>query len=61
MQKTEFKLALIQLHGEATNEENLRNAVLKINEAASEGADVVVLPEMFSCPYKASNFPVFAQ
>lgn len=61
MQKTEFKLALIQLHGEATNEENLRNAVLKIIEAASEGADVVVLPEMFSCPYKASNFPIFAQ
>ncbi len=61
MQKTKLKMALVQLHGELTNDANIRNAVEKIEEAASKNTDIVVLPEMFSCPYKASNFPVFAQ
>ncbi len=56
-----MKIALIQMGGAATNDENLKNAVKKINEAASNGAQIIVLPEMFSCPYKASNFPIFAQ
>ena len=61
MESSKFKLALIQMKGAATNDENLKNAVQKINEAALQGSDIVVLPEMFSCPYKASNFPVYAQ
>ena len=61
MESSKFKLALIQMKGAATNDENLKNAVQKITEAALQGADIVVLPEMFSCPYKASNFPVYAQ
>ncbi len=47
--------------GVESNNENLRLAVEKIEEAASKNVDIVVLPEMFSCPYKASNFPVYAQ
>ncbi len=61
MESSKFKLALIQMNVAETSEENLKNAVQKITEAALQGADIVVLPEMFSCPYKASNFPVFAQ
>lgn len=61
MQKTKFKLALVQMGGAPTNDENLKIALAKIDEAAVKGSDIVVLPEMFSCPYKASNFPVFAQ
>ncbi|MCR4954122.1 MAG: carbon-nitrogen hydrolase family protein [Treponema sp.] len=61
MKTSKFKLALIQMKGAQTNDENLKIAVQKINEAALQGADIVVLPEMFSCPYKASNFPIFAQ
>ena len=61
MESSKFKLALVQMKGVATNDENLKNAVQKINEAALQGSDIVVLPEMFSCPYKASNFPVYAQ
>ena len=61
METQKFKLALIQMKGDATNDQNLSNAVEKVQRAASAGADVVVLPEMFSCPYKASNFPIFAQ
>lgn len=61
MESSKFKLALIQMKGAATNDENLKNAVQKITEAALQRSDIVVLPEMFSCPYKASNFPVYAQ
>ncbi|MCQ2592408.1 MAG: hypothetical protein MJ188_06445 [Treponema sp.] len=61
MQNTKFKLALIQMKGAPSNEENINNAIDKIKEAADKGAQIVVLPEMFSCPYKASNFPIFAQ
>ncbi len=56
-----MKLALIQMKGFDTNEKNIEAALKKIDEAATAGADFVVLPEMFSCPYKASNFPIFAQ
>lgn len=61
MESSKFKLALIQMNVAGTNEENLKTAVQNINEAALQGSDIVVLPEMFSCPYKASNFPVYAQ
>ena len=61
LQKTKLKLALIQMRGVADNNENLNIAVKKIEEAASNNVDIVVLPEMFSCPYKASNFPIYAQ
>lgn len=56
-----MKIALIQMHTEQDNEKNIENAVGQIHLAADNGADVVVLPEMFSCPYKTSNFPVYAQ
>jgi len=61
LQNTKFKMALVQMHGEQTNDANIQLAIEKIEEAASKGVDIVVLPEMFSCPYKASNFPVYAQ
>jgi omega-amidase len=56
-----MKLALIQMKGADSNEKNLNLALAKIDEAAANGADLAVLPEMFSCPYKASNFPLYAQ
>lgn len=56
-----MKLALIQLKGKNTPQKSIEAAVEKIKEAAENGADFVVLPEMFCCPYKASNFPLYAQ
>ena len=61
MQDTKFNLALVQMIGAPTNDESLVKALAKIDMAVSKGSDFVVLPEMFSCPYKASNFPIFAQ
>lgn len=56
-----MKLALIQMKGSDTNEKILPLPYRKLTKLLLQGADFVVLPEMFSCPYKASNFPVFAQ
>lgn len=56
-----MKLSLVQLKNLGDNEKNISHAVEMINKAAGTGADFVVLPEMFSCPYKASKFPVYAQ
>ncbi|MCR5125210.1 MAG: carbon-nitrogen hydrolase family protein [Treponema sp.] len=55
-----MKLTLLQLHNLSDNELNMAHAIEKINSAA-EKSDIVVLPEMFSCPYKNSAFPLFAQ
>ena len=56
-----MKIALIQMKGKNSNDDNIEIALEQIEKASASGADFVVLPEMFSCPYKASNFPVYAQ
>lgn len=58
---TEMNVALVQMKCRTGNDENMAVALGKCREAAENGADFVVLPEMFSCPYKTSNFPVYAQ
>ncbi len=56
-----MKLALIQMSKSEDSGQNLKMAVEVIGQAASNGADMAVLPEMFLCPYKASKFPFYAQ
>lgn len=56
-----MKIALIQSTVFDTNEENIEKAVERVRECAKNGADLVVLPEMFCCPYQNSKFPIFAQ
>ncbi|KAF7728541.1 hypothetical protein EC973_005945 [Apophysomyces ossiformis] len=56
-----FKLALLQLKGGADKKANLDNARAKILEAASNGANVVVLPEIFNSPYSTTEFPKYAE
>ena len=56
-----MKIALIQMKGKSSNDDNIEIALEQIEKASDSSADFVVLPEMFSCPYKASNFPVYAQ
>jgi len=40
---------------------NVQRAVAKIGEAASNGANVVVLPECFNSPYGTQHFPSYAE
>ena len=56
-----MKLTLIQLKNLQNNDANLNHAVEMIDKAAAAGTDFIVLPEMFSCPYKTSKFPLYAQ
>lgn len=54
------KLALCQLRTELVLEETLDKAARLVREAAGNGAEIVVLPEMFSCPYSGRFFHRFA-
>ncbi|MGB5822484.1 MAG: carbon-nitrogen hydrolase family protein [Proteocatella sp.] len=56
-----LKLGLAQLQVSESKEDNIHKAEMAINELANQGADIVVLPEMFSCPYKTSLFPIYAE
>jgi len=55
------KIALIQMHVEEDKLKNISNAGEFVRKAAAQGADIAVLPEMFNCPYKTSNFPIYAE
>ncbi|KAL4427684.1 hypothetical protein ABPG75_001773 [Micractinium tetrahymenae] len=56
-----IKVALCQLSVGADKQGNLATARSAIDEAASAGADLVVLPEMWNCPYSNDSFPTYAE
>lgn len=56
-----LRLALCQMRVTADKRENLLRAKQMAAEAAAGGAQLVMLPEMFSCPYENSAFPVYAE
>lgn len=56
-----FKIAVCQMEISENKEENLNKAEKMVIEASSNSADLVVLPEMFNCPYDNSFFPKFAE
>lgn len=54
--KKTFKLALIQMEVQRNKAKNVLRAKEMIQEAASNGANVVVLPEMFISNYDRNSF-----
>lgn len=56
-----MKVALVQMYVSPTPKQNIITAYDKIRQAKANGADLVILPEMFICPYETSNFPRFAE
>ncbi len=54
-------LALVQMAVGSDIKENLDKACLMVEEAAAAGANCVVLPEMFVCPYETALFPKVAE
>lgn len=50
-----FKIALIQMKMQIEKAENIARARELIDSAATQGADVIVLPEGFTCNY--TKFP----
>lgn len=52
----EIKIALIQMPTVEEVAANLETAREKVKYAAGQGADIVVLPEMFCCLYQSASF-----
>ena len=60
MTDTRFKLAVCQLRTETDWDQTMKKTEHMVFEAAENGAQVVVLPEMFNCPYAREYFKEFA-
>ena len=56
MSRGRFPLAVCQLRTETDYDATLEKTAGMIRDAAASGAAVVVLPEMFSCPYSREYF-----
>ena len=56
-----MRAALIQMTVTADKRLNIQSACGKIREAAQNGADIAVLPEMFCCPYDNSCFAAYGE
>lgn len=56
-----FKIALIQMKGSFDKTESRNKADSMIRKAALEGAELVVLPEMWNCPYSNEYFREYAE
>ena len=56
-----MRIALIQMPVTADRAKNIQTACEKIREAAQNGADFAVLPEMFCCPYQNDCFRAYGE
>lgn len=56
-----MKIGLCQMMVTADKHSNLCKAEQMVKEAASQGAELVMLPEMFQCPYANVYFPEYAE
>ncbi|MCC0686518.1 MULTISPECIES: carbon-nitrogen hydrolase family protein [unclassified Clostridioides] len=56
-----YKIAVCQMMTTENKTENINHAVEMVTESATNGAEIVVLPEMFNCPYENKYFPKFAE
>ena len=55
-----MRLAVCQIRTELEQEQTMLKAERMVSEAARNGADIVVLPEMFNCPYSKEYFKKYA-
>jgi predicted amidohydrolase len=58
---TKLQTALIQMRVTPDKVANLRAAENWIERCAGQGAGLVMLPEMFCCPYDSAAFPQYAE
>jgi len=56
-----FGLAICQLNVTGDKKRNIQRAAEMVREAADRGARMVILPEMFNCPYQTKLFPAYAE
>ncbi|CAH2072951.1 unnamed protein product [Thlaspi arvense] len=58
---TKFNIGLCQLSVTSDKKRNISHAKNAIEEAASKGAKLVLLPEIWNSPYSNDSFAVFAE
>ena len=56
-----FKIGLCQMKVENNKHQNLHKAGLLIKQAVRDGAEIIVLPEMFNCPYRLEFMSQYAE
>lgn len=56
-----FRIGICQLSVTADKKANVERAKQMIREAVHNGSHIVVLPEMFNCPYENKYFPLYAE
>ncbi|MBF4692983.1 carbon-nitrogen hydrolase family protein [Fusibacter ferrireducens] len=56
-----FKLAVIQMKISESKVDSVHKAIENVAYMADKGANMVVLPEMFNCPYETYRFPAYAE
>ncbi len=56
-----IKVAICQMEVVESKEKNLKKAEAMIKEAWRNNSELVVLPEMFNCPYSNKFFPTYAE
>ena len=60
MNENTIRLAVLQLRTETDYTATMDKAHRMLLEAAGQGCDIAVLPEMFACPYDRAYFKTFA-
>lgn len=56
-----MKIALLQTPVDMDKAKNLRHAREQVRIAAQKGAELVILPEMFCCPYSTAYFAEYGE
>ncbi len=59
--KDNFRIGLCQMKVVDDKKLNLDKAKEMIDRAAKEGAEMIILPEMFNCPYDTNKFKAYAE
>ena len=58
---SKVKIACIQFNVSKDKYENIENLAEILASGATEGADIISLPEMWNCPYQTELFPEYAE
>ncbi len=56
-----LKVAIIQMGVINDKKKNISKAEEMIRQAVASEVDLIVLPEMFNCPYQTELFPIYAE
>lgn len=56
-----MKVALVQMSGYFDKDKTIEKMIKKVGEAAEKNPDVIVLPEMWNCPYGTKYFREYGE